>query len=200
MDPEFATLVVGWLLLGVYGITAVLCVRARSIAVLGARVAQKPRDDERRAGPRTTAYRASVTFWALLASTLLFVGFDRPLGLMDELTATCRRFVTAQGWYGDRRDLQLVVALVIGFGGLALLAALLVRTRDLLPRHVPAFVGATVVVMLLLVRTLSYHHLDAVLYPGGATGSSGTLIEIAAAALIGLCAAASCRWVRRGSA
>jgi len=198
MDPDLVAQAVGWVLVGVYGVTAVLCVRARSVAVLGALLAHAPRERERRADrARTSAYRASVAFWAFLAATLLFIGFDRPLGLMEQVTETCRRLVTDGGWYGDRRGMQLVVAMVIGLGGLALLAALLVRTRDLLPRHAPAFVGAAVIVMLLLVRTLSYHHLDAVLYPGGAVGSVGTLVEIAAAGLIGLCAAASCRWARR---
>ncbi|MHC5113640.1 MAG: hypothetical protein ACYTGP_04335 [Planctomycetota bacterium] len=197
MDPDLITVTVGWALLGVYTVTAVLCIRARRVAVLGAHVAQEPRDDERRSGPRTSAYRASVAFWALLAATLLFVGLDRPLGLMEQITATIRRLFLDQGWYGERRAMQLGVAMVIGLGGLAMLTALLVRTRELLPRHAPAFAGAAVVVMLLLARTLSYHQLDAVLYPVGEAGSVGAIAEIAAAGVIGLCAAASCRWARR---
>ena len=40
MDAESVTVAIGWVLLGVYGVAAVLCVRARRVAVLGALLAR----------------------------------------------------------------------------------------------------------------------------------------------------------------
>ena len=86
--------------------------------------------------------------------------------------------------------------IIIVGGGLLSLAALLRHTRDLLPRHVPAFVGVILLACFVGARALSFHQLNDVLDWDGLGLKLRWVMELAGIAVVGLCAAMNCWWYK----
>jgi len=189
-DPSPAA----WIVLAGYFIAVITCVLALHIALIGARMAAEYCGPERRNRDRRAAYRASFFFWALLAVILGLLGLNKQLDLHILLTDIGRRVAAEQGWLEQRRLVQALVAGLIGLGGLTTLAVLLRMTRELLPRHLLAFIGAVFLACFLVARTLSYHPLDALMWQELLGVKLRHLLELAGIACVAVCAALNCRW------
>lgn len=155
--------VAGWIIVACYGVAAALCVWALRVAHAGARRAAAYGGAERRASRRARAYRASMLFWSLLAGLFVFLGFNKQVDLQTWLTDLGRRAAEAQGWYDQRRAVQTAFVCAVMGAGMATLGVLLYLTRDLLPRHVLAFVGVVILGCFLFTRASSFHDVDEVL-------------------------------------
>jgi hypothetical protein len=111
----------------------------------------------RRAG---AAGRRQGLFWLLLAALLLLLGVNKQLDLQTWFTVTARKLARAQGWYEQRRIVQLVF--IAGIAAAAMIAFLLIwrlvahQARDLwLP-----LLGLSVLLCFVVIRAASFHHLD----------------------------------------
>ena len=118
-------------------------------------------------------------FWLMTAAVLGAMAIGRVLDL-DALTALARNEALADGWYEDRRRLQVVV--VGGVGALWSVSVLVALWR--VPERRRRYLPTTIVVLSLLcyaaVRLVSLHHVDALLHRRGVNGVRfGTLVEIA---------------------
>ena len=192
--------VIGWVIAVCYLAAAVLCVWALFVARMGARLARRWRGPERRRRDRTKAYQASFLFWGLLCVLFLFLGVNKQVDLQTWLTEWGRDLATSQGWYEQRAQVQTVFVVVIVGGGLLTMTILLRMTRDLLPRHVPAFVGMILLGCFVASRALSFHELNDVLDWAPAGIKFRWMLEMAGIAIVGLCAAMNCWWYRLGPA
>jgi hypothetical protein len=184
----------GWLITLGYVMAAAVCFRAMHVARRGAAIAEDYHGLDRRTRDRRVAYHASVTFWAMLGVAFVILAVNKQLDLHACLTLLVRWVAVEQGWWSHRRSLQIVAVGVVAGGGLATLGVLLHLTRDLLPRHVLAFVGMVVLACFLIARTTSYHHLDGVLREAWMGVKLRELMELAGIGCVAACAAANCWW------
>lgn len=98
--------------------------------------------------------------WAGIALLLMFLAINKQLDLQTALTATGRCLSHAQGWYEQRRVVQMgfILLLVggVGFGLFAVMMAMRGRVRD----HRLALIGLGLVCAFVLVRAVGFHFVD----------------------------------------
>lgn len=133
--------VIGWVTVVAYAATALLALRCA----------------------RRSAEPLEFRFWAVLAATLVLLGINKQLDLQSLFTQTGRDLAFAQGWYENRRMVQ---AAFIGFliaAGLAVGALLLWVARSLPLSTQIAAAGLVALVVFVVIRGASFHHVDEVL-------------------------------------
>jgi hypothetical protein len=192
-DPTVA----GWTLVALYLLAATAAWWARRAGRRGAAASRRWPGPERRGADRSAAYRAHSVFWLVLLVVCTLLGVNKQLDLQAWITDVVRTLAVEQGWHEERRVVQAVIVGVIGIGGLAALAGIVAVTRRLLPRHLPAFIALGVLLAYAALRTVSLHHLDAVLRDRTLGWRHGELIEAGAVLCIAGCAVLTSRWVLR---
>lgn len=102
-------------------------------------------------------------FWQFLLVGLILLGINKQLDLQSAFTEMGRMLADAQGWYSERRQVQAAFIAGIGIMGATLLAAALYLIWDApAPTHW-ALAGSTGLVLFVLVRAASFHHVDELL-------------------------------------
>lgn len=116
----------------------------------------------RAAFPAATRSRERA-FWVLTALILGALAINKQMDLQSALTALGRCLAHAQGWYGQRRTVQL--AFLVGLGVLAVmfLAALLGLMRGSWTRSALPVTGLVFVCTFVLMRAAGFHHMDRLL-------------------------------------
>lgn len=188
--------ITGSLIVASYLIVAAGCAWALHVARVGAQMAERYRIKNRRAHGRTSAYRASFLFWAMLTLWFVILGVNKRFDLETWLTEFGRQIALDHGWYDARWQLQEMLVVGIVLGGVSVLATLLCLTRSLLPRHVLAFVGTALLGCFVLARTLSFHHLDDILAIELLGLRLRSLAELTGIICVGICAVMNCWWYR----
>ena len=189
--------IAGWVIVVCYFVAAGFCLWALRVARAGARQAEHHTGPERRASARTRAYQASMLFWGLLAALFVFLGLNKQVDLQTWLTDLGRRVAEAQGWYEQRRAVQTVFVCAVLGTGLFVLGVLLYLTRDLLPRHVMAFVGMVLLGCFLVTRASSFHDIDEVLSYRILDIQLRWAMELAGIACVGVSALRNSWWYSR---
>jgi len=169
-DPNF----IGWLTVVAYLFASFLCLRVyRALAgtqrqgvegyvaavatVMVALVATRQRISALSSHERVRA------LWFSIALVLLFLGFNKQLDLQTALTEFGRIMARSEGWYGVRREIQVVFIL-----GILLLGGWLLRTAAALAvgniqqmRFV--LTGVVFLLCFVAIRATSFHHVDRLL-------------------------------------
>jgi hypothetical protein len=136
-DPS----VIGWVTVAAYAAAALLSLRCA----------------------RRASESLEFRFWVVLTAALLLLGINKQLDLQSLFTQTARDLAFAQGWYESRRLYQ---AAFIGFliaGGLAVAGLLLWTARRLPLSTQIAAVGLVVLLVFVVIRGASFHHVDEML-------------------------------------
>lgn len=116
-----------------------------------------------RAGfPAATRSRERI-FWAVTLLLLLALAVNKQLDLQSAVTAAGRCLALAQGWYGQRRLLQLGFLLVLTLLALVFLTILLRLLRGSWSRSVLPALGLVFVCTFVLMRAVGFHHADRLL-------------------------------------
>jgi hypothetical protein len=102
-------------------------------------------------------------FWALAAALLLALAINKQLDLQSALTAAARCLAQAQGWYEDRRAVQVAFILGLAMGGLVALVSLTVLLQGTLRRTGLALLGLVFVTLFVVIRAAGFHHMDALI-------------------------------------
>jgi hypothetical protein len=104
-------------------------------------------------------------FWASAGLALIVLAISRQIDLASHIAGVGRSVFRTEGWYGDRRPLQKLVIVLVLAGSLAVgvvgSGLLLLRDRGQL---LFGFVAMTALATFLVVRAISWHDIDAVLY------------------------------------
>ena len=157
--------VMGWVTVVAYFGAALLCFR------------------EAMAVKRNVATRDKRLFWSTLAFVLVFLGFNKQLDLQTLLTLTGRRIAIAQGWYENRRVVQLIFVALIGAAGL-----LSIWFMNRLVRKYPelrlALVGFVAILAFVVIRAASFHHVDQLINFRLGGVRMNWLLELGAIALV----------------
>ncbi len=186
-----------WLIFFSYFAVSVLCARAFQVALIGSQLAADYPNPERRLKDRQAAYRASFRFWGLVIALFVFLGINKQIDLQTWLTEVGRQIAMAQGWYDQRAMVQTIFVLTTAVTGVVVLSVLLKLTRDLLPRHVLAFVGLASLAVFLMVRTASFHALEDVVHFEIVGMRLSWYLEMAGIVCVGSCAVRNYWWLAR---
>lgn len=162
--------VMGWLTVAGYFATAFLCLR------------------EFVATKRLRQGKEKTFFWGTLALLLLFLGVNKQLDLQTFLTLTGRRIAIAQGWYENRRIVQLFFVAVVGIAGVLSVLAMRLLVRKHSDLRLP-LAGFVVLLVFVIVRAASFHHIDQMINFRFGGVRMNWVLELGAISLVALGAA-----------
>jgi hypothetical protein len=134
---------VGWLTVGLYFATSISCWKLRHKIEL----------DGKRSSNEYLA-------WRFIAILFLALGINKQLDLQTALTEAGRVVAHLQGWYEQRRSIQLdFIGLVAATCVAAAITLLIWMRRAPLPTWL-ALIGTVLVFGYVLIRAASFHHID----------------------------------------
>ena len=135
----------GWLTVAAYFLTAFLTLR------VGYRAQHLFSQD---------TVKAQKWFWFLISVVITILGINKQLDLQSLLTALGKYYALRDGWYQDRRAIQ-----VIGIGGIICFLLISMFTfmyyfRKILKFNWLAMIGLFFLVCFIIIRATSFHHVD----------------------------------------
>jgi hypothetical protein len=141
-DPTW----IGWLTVTAYFLTALLC------------------------GVCCQRSRWRSGLWLIFCLVLMLLGINKQLDLQSWLTAFGRQVALENGWYQQRRQVQLDFIVVLGLTAIAVLVGL-VRVLLVERQYRPtsglssglALMGLGFLVCFVVIRAASFHHVDRLL-------------------------------------
>lgn len=147
----------------------------------------------RAAQDRGEASWAAAAFWSGTALIMAFLAINKQLDLQTTMTDVIRRQAKASGWYGQRREYQMLFIASMAALGLATSGALAWWVRDE-PRSVKSgALGLMLTMAFVTVRAASFHHHDVMGRIEFAGLRAHILFEWGCIALVATSAAASAR-------
>jgi hypothetical protein len=135
---------------------------------------------------RQRSFSWSGLYWAGAACLLLSFALLKLGGVEQVVQQTGREFADRGGIYDVRRSYQAALVLAIAVSGVVWLAGFIIALRqEKLWRLLPGLVAVTSLGCYVLVRAVSYHNLDTVLYRRASLGvQNSALIEVTLIALV----------------
>lgn len=133
----------GWTVTFAYGLAAILCWRR------GFGVGRKHIDPEDR------------SMWRFFSAALLALGLNKQLDLQTLGLRFLRHLAGSQGWYQQRRTVQMIFVIVAVFAGILFFAFLLLRKKNFFRRNPQTLAGLILVIGYLLIRAAGINHIDA---------------------------------------
>lgn len=146
---------------------------------------------------RTEEAPREIAFWRLTALLLVFLGINELLDLQTLLTSAGRAYAKEEGWYEQRRAVQLVFVVVLAAVAAIVGAATLWLTRRTHFTVRLALIGLVFIGLFVLLRAASFHHLNDILGRGPPDFNLGSVQEMAGIVVV---AAAAWLYGRRPSA
>lgn len=162
----------GWTTVVAYVTAAILCVLC---------AAREESGDRRR------------IFWQFSAGVLIVLGINKQLDLQSLLTQLGRDLALAQGWYAHRQMLQLLFIAVATLGALLALVALYRWSGTSGVEVKVASLGLAFLAAFVVIRAMSFHHVDRFLFHGDFGRLPNGLLELGGIA----CIAGSAMYRRR---
>jgi len=98
--------------------------------------------------------------WRSISVLFLFLSINKQLDLQTALTEAGRYLAHYQGWYEQRQVVQLAFIAPIAVISLICIITLLVWVRDAPVSTWLALMGTTLVIVYVLIRAASFHHVD----------------------------------------
>lgn len=128
--------------------------------------------------------RRDFFFWLLLTLLLIFLGLNKHFHLHNYITEMLRGLAKSHGWYGERRRVQMLFIVMLGlllpiifFIFRTMLAQLWLRYRIIIT-------GSVLLIIFIVVRAASFHHVQAILYTNIGSIRLYQLIELLIISLI----------------
>jgi hypothetical protein len=156
-DPS----VMGWVTVIVYFIVAIICLKAA--------VSEKPEK----------------LFWLFLTFTLIALGINKQLDLQSLLIQFGRGIAIEQGWYKDRRLIQVVFIILLGLLGISALTVLIKTYHHACFTVKIALTGCAILFSFILIRASSFNHLDIFINMKLASAIINGLLELGGLIVIG---------------
>ncbi len=101
--------------------------------------------------------------WALVAILMAALCVNKQLDLQSLLTDIGRVIASNQGWYAERREFQKWFVLGVLAGSAVTTGFLLLRFRSFWQRHFLLAAGLAFLLTFIVVRAISFHHVDLIL-------------------------------------
>lgn len=100
-------------------------------------------------------------FWRLLFLGLILLAVNKQLDLQSALTEIGRMAAERGGWYEDRHQVQAAFIAGVAIMGLTAMAAVLYLVWDSPSETLMTLAGAAGLLIFVIVRAASFHHVDA---------------------------------------
>jgi hypothetical protein len=98
--------------------------------------------------------------WRAIAALFLALCISKQLGLETALTEAGRSLAFSEGWYNRRHNVQLAFIVLMTIACISAEIMLLMRVRKAPRPTLLALIGATFVVVYLMIRAISFHPVD----------------------------------------
>ncbi len=157
----------GWLTVAAYALTAFTAFAAA-----------------RRAGRAPGTTRGSRGMWNLVGVFMTLLCINKQLDLQSLFTDIGRVIAWHQGWYGDRRAVQKAAVLLVLATSSLTAAILIIRFRDFWKKHFLLSAGLAFSTTFIIVRAISFHHVDLLLKARIAGVKMNWFLELTGIALI----------------
>jgi hypothetical protein len=143
----------GWLSVAAYIAAAILSFRAYRLAAAPVPLTRKG----------ILLSRVQRSFWLVTTVVLVALGINKQLDLQSLFTAIGRTLARHEGWYRNRRSIQLIFIICVAFSGALVSAgALWFYRRGGAWVHL-AQLGLITLCTFVIIRAASFHHIDAML-------------------------------------
>lgn len=123
-------------------------------------------------------------FWVLLSLALLGLALNKQLDLQSALSAAGRCMARMQGWYENKRIVQLAFLLGLLATSLAIMLLAVLSLRHILGRIGPALLGAGLVLAFVAIRAAEFQHIDRLVGTPMAGARLSWILELSGLALI----------------
>ena len=149
-DPSIG----GWLTVFVYGLAAF-------IAFMRLQVAISERERNRAINRDLSIWSGpEVRFWLALALGLVLLGINKQLDLQSFLTATGKCAAQAQGWYDNRRTVQIIFLTGLGIAGSMLAFFGFSMLRGNFRKNSLVLAGMALLLTFVMARAALFHQVD----------------------------------------
>lgn len=129
--------------------------------------------------------------WIGLAALMFVLGVNKQLDLQSLITEVGRDLAKAGGWYEDRQAVQVFFILMLCGGAAGAAIALRQHLAQDWRDHRLVFAGILLLMLFVLVRAVTFHHIDSLLRLDIAGLRINVLLELSAIAVV---AAGCLRW------
>jgi hypothetical protein len=146
---------------------------------------------------RTSRWRTLLAFWAGLALILVLLAINKQLDLQSLFTQIGRDLAKRLGWYAERRVYQQRFILGLLCAGVATLVASSILLIGTWRRTGLALFGLIFLVVFILVRAASFHHVGHLLGVRFAGMNVNWLLEMGGIFCIGLAAGLNLLSIRK---
>lgn len=160
-DPS----VMGWVTVVAYAGAAALAVRAYRVTNSNARPLR--------------------LFWGSLALLLIALGINKQLDLQSWATQIARDLARSQGWYAERRSVQVLGILAVALAGVAGTLVIVIAMRRYLRAVWPALLGVAELVVFVVVRASSFHKMDQLIGTTVAGARLNWVLELSGIVFVG---------------
>lgn len=164
---EIPVSIMWWLTVAAYGVTAVLCL------LVAIRITQHPSTSIRR-------------FWFSLALGTLLLGLNKQQDLTGFLTRLVRGAAWQDDWYFARQPVQLAIIAAAGFIFGLLFFWLVRKVKPTSRGQSAALLGLVFLTGFALIRAVSLHAVDALLYRRIGGIQPNWIVELGGIALVAL--------------
>ncbi len=130
------------------------------------------------AGSAHAVPRREILVWRALAVLFLLLGINKQLDLQSAFTEIGRYLAHRQGWYEQRKTMQLLFVGGVAIAGALVVAASIVLLRDVSYQTRIALLGGCLVLIFVVIRAASFHHVDVFLSTRLATVRWNAILEI----------------------
>ncbi|QBX33482.1 hypothetical protein E4191_01190 [Paracoccus liaowanqingii] len=125
-------------------------------------------------------------FWGVLVVLLAFLAVNKQLDLQTVLTEAGKCLSRAQGWYDDRRVVQVAFIGTLLIVLLMAMGVLMAVLRGRIAQNALALAGLILVLGFVMLRAVSIHNVDQILGGASLGLSNNFLLENAGLVLIAL--------------
>lgn len=129
----------GWITVIIYFFVALICLKATVVS---------------------TNDKSTKKFWIFLTIFLVFLGINKQLDLQTLFTVIGKNLAIEQGWYKDRRIIQVGFIILIGLMGTIGLFYLFKKYKNTASEIKIALTGCMILFSFILIRASSFHHMD----------------------------------------
>lgn len=155
-DPH----IMGWITVLCYAISALLAFKTYRNALAASQT------------------KIEVTFFLCLALTLALLTVNKQLDLQTLLTAAARCESQISGWYANRRSKQAFFILMLILLGLACIMLSTYILRQHIRKLVLVIIGIGFLLTYILIRAVSFHHIDILIGTTIATWRINWIVEL----------------------
>ena len=135
----------GWITVFAYVVCALVC----GIHAFKVRQEKSPGSDKR-----------EKWFWIYLTLLMCFLSANKQLDLQSLFTEIGKALAQQQGWYDNRRQVQLLFIAGVIIGSTGFIAIMTIVNWDLMNKLWLAVLGVALLLGFVFIRASSFHHFD----------------------------------------